>query len=65
MPVWYTPRERKYMLRFLRKLNLSLDDCRVMFGDSWKYEDFAKLNPNKSLIYFVGALLEYKEENTV
>jgi len=60
MPNWYTPRTRKYMGRFARRLGYTEKSCREIFGDGWKYEDFAKLNPNKSIQYFVGILLENK-----
>jgi len=60
MPAWYTPRTRKYMGRFARRLGYTEKSCREIFGDGWKYEDFAKLNPNKSIQYFVGILLENK-----
>jgi hypothetical protein len=60
MPAWYTPRTKRYMCRYARRLGYDLDKLRDIFGHDWNYEDFALMNPDKSLQYFVGVLLENK-----
>jgi hypothetical protein len=60
MPAWYTPRNKKYMARYARRLGYTLKDCQEIFGAGWTFEDFAKLNPKQSIQYFFGALLEHK-----
>lgn len=58
LPAYYYPNETKYMRKYANKLNVKIDALQDVFGDSWTYTDYKKLNPNKGLIWFVGGLLE-------
>jgi hypothetical protein len=60
LPAWYYPAESKYMWRYMHRLHITREDTKEMFGDGWKLSDFARLNPDKGLLWFVGNLLEMK-----